>query len=360
MISVIILGILSVFFALLASRKNLQFGLKVSFLLIFAFLALRYNYGSDYMTYYKDFFTINSYPSINYFDKSFHYEAGWLFLCRVFSPFGFFSMVIVLAAFNCIVYYWFIKKYVPIKYYWLAVFFYIFTPGFMLVHASAMRQSIAIAIFLISVPYIYKKKPIHYFVLIGIAYLFHTSALILIPIYFIGIFNWKINTKMSIVLFLLFLLLFIYGDLLLAQVNSLLSLYFQQYETYLGTGAEINSGLGVIFLSIMLIFILFYSRFQYKEADILFKLAILGFIFIPAGLQISMISRIGMYFTPVTIAIYPSVVKKIKEPMVKSFFFFFIIFFTLYTFVMFFTTGVFAEGFKSYQTIFSAPLSSSK
>ena len=355
MIAVIILGILSVFFAFLAQKKKLRFGLKVSFLLIFTFLALRYNYGSDYMTYYKDFFVINSYPSINFFDKSFHYEAGWLFLCRVFSPFGFFSLVIVLAAFNCIVYYWFIKKYVPTKYYWLAVFLYVFTPGFMLVQASAMRQSIAIALFLISVPYIFKKKPIHYFVLIGIAYLFHASALILIPIYFIGIFNWKINTKMGFVIFLLFLFLFTYGNLLLTQFNNLLSLYFQQYETYSGTGADINSGLGVIFLSIIMIFLIFYSHFQNKEVDILFKLAILGFMFIPAGLQISMFSRIGMYFTPVTIAVYPSVVMKINKILLKRLFSFFIILFTLYTFIMFLTTGVFAEGFKSYQTIFSAP-----
>lgn len=355
MSTVLFLNIFAVLAAYLARYSEFKFGLKISFFLIFIFLAIRYDFGNDYMSYYKGFISLNSYSSVNYFDPSIPFEAGWIFLCRLFQPLGFFSLVIVLAFFNCIVYYLFIKRYVPVQYYWIAVFFYVFTPGFMLIHASAMRQSVAIALFLISVRYIYKKDLARYLVCIGIAYLFHRSAIFLAPAYLLGLFNWKINKAWGIVLFAIFLSLFTIGNLLLPSIREITSDYFQKYEGYLGAGSDVNSGIGIIFMSIVLVFILFYSRFQQRERDILFKLTIFSFMFIPLGLLILMISRIGMYFAPATIVAYPVVMANIKDPTIKRSFTILLVVFTLYTFVLFFSTGVFKAGFENYQTIFSAP-----
>ena len=355
MSTVLFLNIFVVLSAYLARYKGFKFGLKISFLLIFIFLAIRYDFGNDYMGYYEGFISLNSYSSINYFDPSLHYEPGWIFLCRLFQPLGFFSLVIFLALFNCIVYYFFIKRYVPVRYYWIAVFFYVFTPGFMLIHASAMRQSIAVALFLVSVKYIYKRDLVRYLVCIGMGYLFHVSAIFLAPVYLIGIFNWKVNKARGITLFIIFLSLFVLGNLLLPSLKMITNEYFQKYEVYLGNKSDLNSGIGVIFMSIVLIFILFYSRFQLREYDVLFKLAILGFMFIPLGLLILMMSRIGMYFAPATIIVYPVVILHIKDPTIKRAFTVFLVAFTLYTFVLFFSTGIFKEGFATYQTIFSAP-----
>lgn len=68
-----------------------------------------------------------------------------------------FSLVIVLTAFEISVYYWFIKKYIPKEWYWFAVFIYVFNPNFMLTQSSMMRQTLAMCIVLLSIPYIYKK-----------------------------------------------------------------------------------------------------------------------------------------------------------------------------------------------------------
>lgn len=266
MIITIIVGIIAVLFGWLAKFKNAKFGLGLSFGFIFLFLALRYNFGNDYKGYLDGFLEINRYSAINLFDKALPYEPGWIALCRLFRPIGFFGMTAILALFNCFVYYRFIKNFVPVRYYWLAVFLYIFSAGLMLTHSSAMRQSVAINIFLYSLPYLYKKKALGYFLCIGVASLFHTAALILVPIFLVGVFNWEINKTTAAAVFAVFIVLFVYGKVLMPIMTQIVSDKFERYEVYLQSGAaELTTGLGLLFLSIILILALYYAKFQEKK-----------------------------------------------------------------------------------------------
>ena len=140
MIVTIILGFFSVLFAFLAKYKNVMWGLKASFTLIFLFLSLRYNFGNDYKAYLEAFYNNYGYSSIDFFDKSNQFESGWMFLNYLFQPFGFFAMTAVLAFFHCMVLYNIVNKFVPKKQQWFAVFIYVFNPYFMLVYSSAMRD----------------------------------------------------------------------------------------------------------------------------------------------------------------------------------------------------------------------------
>ena len=353
MYSVISLNIIVVLCAYLAKFKEFKFGLKLSFLLIFIFLAIRFDFGNDYMNYYKDFIAIGSYSSINYFDKTLYYEPGWLLLIKIFKPFGFFTLVTFLSFINCLIFYLFIKKYVPVQYFWLAVFIYVFNSEFMLIHASAMRQSIAINLFILAIPYIYKKDFLPYLFFIILGSFFHFSAIVLIPVYFLGFLNWRLNNLWGSIIFLIFISLFIFGNTISPVLFGLIGDFFQDYEGYIGTTAEIGSGIGVLFLSGLLIFIIYYSRFQPKEINILFNIAIIGFMFIPIGLLVAMISRVSMYFTPATIVVYPILISKIKKPVLRNIVTFFLIAFTLYTFYTFFNSEVFGRDYENYRTIFS-------
>lgn len=354
MIDVIILNIIAVFFAYFAKYKGFQDGLKISFILIFFFLALRYNFGNDYRSYLEGFLEINNYSSFDAFGEKVHFEPGWVFLVRFFSPFGFFAMTAFLAAFNCFVYYNFIKKHVPIEYYWLAVFLYVFNPDIMLLHSTAMRQSVAIGIFILSLDYLYEKDAIRYFICIFIASLFHGSALILVPVFILGFFNWKIDKVWGIAAFSLFISLFFIGESLQEEINGFINLHFEKYSIYQG-GNKIGTGLGVLFLTTLMAFVLFYDQYQLKKDSLLFKIAIFGFIFIPLGLIIMMIVRVGMYFQPVFIVVYPLIIFSIKKDWFKLSFSFFLIFFTLFTFYQFFESEIWKDAFGTYQTIFSAP-----
>jgi hypothetical protein len=352
MITVALLNIIVVLFAYLAKYNKIF--LNVSFLLIFLFLALRYNYGNDYPAYLEEFLRINEYTEIQYFDETEHFEAGWLFLSRLFKPLGFFAMTAVLAAFNCFVYYRLIKKYVSPVYYWLAVFLYVFEPGFMLIHSSAMRQSVAICLFLFSIDYLYKKDAVRYFLCIGLASLFHSSALVLLPVYLLGVFDWKINKTTAIIFFVAYLLLFQFGESLMPIMNILISNKFDRYEVY-EEGGVLGTGLGLVYFSILFSFILYYEPFQNKGNSLLFKLAILSYLIKPFALIVMMIARIGMYFDPILVAVFPIVLMNIKNHHIKNLFLLTILSVTLYQFYQFFQSEVWEEAFGTYQTIFSSP-----
>lgn len=356
MIIAIAVGAISVLFSWLARFKNTQFGLWVSFASIFLFLALRYNFGNDYQAYLDRFIEINSYSGFNILDKTINQELGWILLCRIFKPIGFFGMTAVIAAFNCFVYFQFIKRYVPIRYYWLAVFLYVFSPGFMLIHSSAMRQSLAINLFLLSLPYLIKKKALGYFLFIGLASLFHFSALILAPVYLIGLFNFRIKISAGIALLSIFIFLFIYGKIFLPYIERIVSEKIVSYEVYVHSGgAELTTGLGVLFLALLLLLTVYYDRFQQGDRALLFKLNILNLMFVPLGLIIMMLGRIGMYFAPASIAVLPIIVSTSRNRLTKIAVSTALICFTLYGFYQFFQSPIWRDAFMTYHTIFSAP-----
>jgi len=354
MLIVIILGLLSIFFAWLESSGQFKHGLKFSFGLIFLFLAFRYNFGNDYKGYLHTFIDINSYSDVSFYNKSFRVEPGWIFLCRLFKYPGFFAMVATLALFNCYVYYNFIKKYVPVNYYCLALFFYIFTPGFMLIHASAMRQSFAIALFLFSLEYLFKKDAIRYFICVGMASLIHISSLVLIPLYLLSLINWRINKTASIIFVSIFISLYFFVQLLSPYLNQFIKIFFERYEKQQDTGA-LNSGFGVIYLAALLTLTLYHEKIQNKEISLLFKIYILSFIFFPLGLLLHLIGRVGMYFTTMSIVVFPYILINLEKPIYKILFFSVLLFMTMYGFVQFFNSETWSRGFSSYQTIFSSP-----
>jgi len=119
--------------------------------------------------------------------------------------------------------------------------------------------------------------------------------------------------------------------------------------------SELTTGLGVLFLSIILILALYYAQFQNKEYTLLFKLFILGMMFIPLSFMLIMLGRIEMYFAPIGITILPIIVSDIKNRLTRVTLVVFIICFTLYGFIQFYKSPIWHDAFITYQTIFSAP-----
>jgi transmembrane protein EpsG len=353
MIATTLLGITAMLFAFLAKYKSFKYGLEISFFLIFLFLALRYNFGNDYPSYLNSFLEINRFSTLDLTHNLGDFEPGWKVLCRVFKPLGFFVMTAFLTLTNSFIFYRFIKKHVPLSYYWLAVFLYVFNPSFMLVHSSAMRQSIAIMIFVFALDYLFKKDAIRYFFCIAFAAAFHTSALILFPVFLLGLFDWRIKRITRVILVFIFLSLFMFGSSIMPYLNQFVSEYFERYEFYKDAGL-IGSGLGVLYLFALFMLTLYYESTQNKKTALVFKIAIVSFIFIPLSLLIQLIGRVGMYFAPATIIVYPIILADLKKNTHKIIFLLSLILITIYGFVQFFSSEVFRDAFGTYQTIFSA------
>lgn len=383
MIVVILIGISAVLFAYIAQFKRLRFCLKISFLIIFLFLALRYNYGSDYPSYLKTFLDVGNlgFEAISEFwTDIFFYnlifegndelqlasslalttEPGWRALCLIFQPFGFFAMIAVLALFNCFVYYYFIKKYVPPAYYWFAVFLYVFTPNMMLVQSSAMRQSLAISIFLLSINYIFKQDFLRYLLLILLATLFHASAIILLPIYLLGMLKFKITTQTAIGVTIFLLSLFILQDYLSPIMSQFIEAFAPKYAIYDERGS-VGYGLGIAFNTLIIYMMLIFDRYYKAEESLLIRISVLGAFFIPLSLVIMLIGRLRFYFDPLIFAVYPFILIKAHKvlpgyPLLfKYVFVMVLISYTLFLFWGFFQSDVWKESFGTYNTIFSSP-----
>ena len=354
MFVVIIVGFVAIFFAWLQGRGLYKNGLKISFSFIFLFLALRFNFGSDYPEYLKLFKEVNIHPSLSIFDNFWKAEPGWIFLNRLCRPIGFFGMTIVLAVLNCYVYYKFFRKFVPPKYYWLAFFLYIFDVSFMMTQLSGYRQNISILLFIFAFDYLYKKDILRYVICIGIGAYVHISSLLLFPIFLLGYLNFKVNRKIVFIIILSYIALFVFIKDLLAPINSFISLYFDKYEIYENNIRQIGSGIGVVLTSFLFITIAIYSRLQKKENLLLFKIAMLGFLVIPLSIAIPSIGRVGMYFQPALLVVYPLMMSQIKNSIVKYLLLLIILLLTLYNFKLFFENPLWMKSVINYQTILSA------
>lgn len=358
MIATLIFNLIAVFLAWLESNKSFKHGLVFSIITVFIFLALRFDFGNDYMAYLDIYNEINE---VKIFDPdTFSFkgnEIGWLYLNRFFGSLGFFIMIAFLAAFTCFVVYRFIKKYVPPKYYWFAVFIFIFEPYSMLVLSSAMRQLVAVSIFLLAIDFIIQKKIIMYLLLILVASLFHTSALFLSPFILLAFINWRIRIIHIVVVIIIFLIPVIYVSEIVNYIDIITSLYFDIYSGHMQK-SEIAMTLGIGFAINMFVYLIVVLIAQ-KETDysnnIFIKITIISILMIPLSLGVQLISRINYYLLPVMMVVFPIVFIKIRQSLIRLTFTSIIILFTLYKFYIFFGSEVWKDDFGIYKTIFTAP-----
>jgi hypothetical protein len=347
MYTVAILNIAMIAFAQRASVAQADRWLKAAFLVLFSFLALRYQYGNDYANYLRYFEEGE--------DSLLRLEPGWRLLRALFQPLGFFAMVGVLALFNSLTYFHFVKRYVPKQYFGYAVFLYLFNPYFMLVHSSAMRQSVAISIFLWAIRYIEERRVLRYVALVALAATFHTSALVLLPVYLLAWTNGRMRFGVALGVLVLYGAAVFFASDLAPFVSQFVSSYAERYEVYQG-GTELGSGLGLIYGGTVLALIAVGATQQVGGRAVLFRIAIISyFATVPLAMVNTIAGRVGMYFAPVLIAVVPYVADGLKDRRLGHLFLATYAIMTLYVFYIFFQSDVWSGPFGTYTTIFSAP-----
>lgn len=349
---------IAVFFAWLESSGRNKYGLKISWISIFIFSALRYDFGNDYWSY-PEFFKMVKSTSISSLDLGLikGNEFGWLYLNYLFSNVGFFVMIAFLAAFNCIIVYNFIKKYVPVKYYWFAVFIYTFQPYNMIVLLSAMRQAVAVSLFLLAIDYLIRKKVAAYILLIFVATTFHTSAFLLFPLIFIPFFNIRIRFIYILLTLVLFFLLVAFNDKVFQTINLITILYFNIYTGSLKDNLMLSEiGVGFILNLLLNLVVIYYSKNEInRQHNILFILSITSILLIPMSLEVILVSRVNFYLTPIFMATLPFVFDKLKIKEIRLSYILIIVMQTLYQFFHFFQSATWSKSFGVYKTIFSSP-----
>ncbi|MCX8484536.1 MAG: EpsG family protein [Bacteroidia bacterium] len=363
----IILVILSVFFTWLQQIGALKNGIKISFFLIFLFLALRYDYGNDYTGYFNSFLRLQSLQDEDFYFKA--NEVGWLYLNFFYKYFfgdlGFHLMLVNMAAFTCFVLYRFTTKHIPPKYYTFGVALLLLEPNNILVLSSAMRQSLAVAILLLSMDYLLHRKYMLYIIGIFLASLFHTSAVVFILFILLNIVNWRIYLPY---VFLVFLgLFFLLNNLTVTfdLVNILLESQESEYLSYTKEGYDKKTyGFGFALSIFLYISVLIVNRKIHEniEQNTIVKIVLVACLFLILGLSVEMANRLNYYLFPLTVSAYAITlvnVGKLKFPVslyISRLGTIIIVAFFAYQNFMFWQSEVYAPYFTEYKTIFQSPL----
>lgn len=191
-----------------------------------------------------------------YQDVNERYEIGYSFLNYIVPSFKLLiaiqSLVYVSScAFIC-------KRYLNSKYLWLFIVLFFLSGEKTVYFFTAMRNTIAVAIFLFSIPLIEKRKVFYFGGMVIIASLFHTSALFFMPLaYIVGrnttMRKWECLIWCGILVFLLIMPV----SLLVDQVSVLIvGNDFEKYAAYLETAHEngFMSKVSSVFLSGMILY----------------------------------------------------------------------------------------------------------
>lgn len=279
--------------------------LVIILILIFFISAIRDStIGTDYKHYIKFYEYIYKHGDFSSLLK--RNEIGWDYLNYYFAkakiPFEiFFGLV------SFLIYYFFIKGAYKFQYLLPLMLFFIFTSGFFYWTLSGLRQSIAIMIFFFSIKFIIEKRIYTYILFILLASLFHISALVMLPIYFLNYL--KFNRSIILILFTISLL-FIGDTLFLNILNQYILSFgnsfdlFSKYSKYLETSTfEVNnerssSGLGVIIKIISIYYIIYKSKFileEFPEVKIYFLLFVISAISNNLFFSVEIIGRIMNY-----------------------------------------------------------------
>ncbi|WP_373472219.1 EpsG family protein [Carnobacterium alterfunditum] len=171
---------------ILASAEVLLKNKKISVLtggLLAIVAGLRFYTGYDFTSYSNFYSEISNISDV--FNGSIDAESGFLFINYIFKSMGFnfyffllfFSVLSILLLGN------FAYKYTP---YPSLILVYYFARFFLVRDMGQIRSSLACIILLYAIPYILKKKPIQFLLIVFMASLFHVTAWVFVIAY---IFN---------------------------------------------------------------------------------------------------------------------------------------------------------------------------
>lgn len=336
--------------------KQLQ---AMPFFVLFLFAGLRYMYGNDYSNYY-------------YIHNSVQQGANSPFDEFLFTKLyeltpNFFLLIALTSFFFLFVVYRLMKNHLSGAGMFVGLTIFLINPYLFLMNLSALRQCLAMLCFIGGVHFGIRRKFLPYVLMVLLGTMFHKSAILLLPIYFIlGEKPFK-NRYVFLIFAALFVLLWFVD---IKAVSRVVAAWFndRNYLAHLENG-DGNSLRATALTGISFIYVLA-NMPKLKGKDLAYaKLYLLGLILGILAYRMSMLTRIQMYFDIFSIIVIPTIMAKVRAegPIVVRFenkqetvwkiinrYALPVLIFTVYVlrYYSFFTNPMW-KSFGSYQTIFS-------
>lgn len=275
------------------------------------FVGLRYNTGADYGAYTGAF---NALPNI----EALGWETGYVVLMKLVKfVFGNYYILQFLASFVLIyslnkIY----SEYSKYPIYSIVLFVLIFLTSIMM---AQVRQSIALSIVVLGTSYIFKQNLLKYTLVIFIASLFHISAIIAFPLYFL---KRKISKSLSIIILLLAQIFFFIPNVVIDAINLIAVVMPERLEFLVhaytknlyARQAEFGTGLYYI-ASVILCIITLICTPQRNDKDFFCSNALLvTFVILALSNSVVILSRfLSYYYVYAIIALVNILDVKIKD-----------------------------------------------
>lgn len=355
MICALVVAIIAVLLACFSGReKKHSYLLLTAFAVLSIFLSVGYYWGNDvttYETWYEGFEKSGvSWWEFSQYDRFTQKEVGYICINLLLKPLGFWGMRAVLFLIENIIIYWFIKSHVNKKWYWLAVFVYVFNPNFWVLSSSMMRQWLAMCVILLSVLRLEKGKILQYLLLVLIAFSIHFSAgvgLIFLPLSLLQ----KKNTMGSFAILVVCLIVFwILSPLFIDYVV----LFLKSGDFYQIGYMDTHGGVGITSIVFLLIntFILYNSIKAKQRQNLSCWIVMLSALIMPLLSYGELISRIGYYFTILSITSFPLFMDNPQiDRTTKSIIISVVIMYYIYAFFLFFNSPTWVKAYGTYQTL---------
>ena len=258
----------------------------------------------DQTTYISDFFTSK--------DASIAGGWGFGFLNSIIKTLGFSSQdYLMLYAFLTVIpYVLFVRKYCP---HFIFGVFLMFTTGFYSFTFAAIKQCMATGICLLAVMAALDRKWVRYFLLIGLAFLFHPYSIVYLIVPFMMFRPWTYRTYIYIFVFLIagFAL-----DSMLGTILDVTDLIGANYD------AESFAGEGVNIFRVLVAFVPLVLSFPYKSIlfvdsdkseNLMVNLAMVHALIMFVGLfgTANYFARLANYFLPAVVVVLPWMLNKL-------------------------------------------------
>lgn len=310
-----------------------------AFSILFMFMVLRYDYGNDYMSYLNIHALMNEgLPAWGQSDILFHRLN--LLIPNFFLYIGVISLFYIISIWNLI------KNNLSKNQYWFAILILLINPYLFLMHLSGIRQTLAICFFVFAINFAVKRRIVPYVIFILLATGMHSSAIILLPLYFI-LTDKQFNRKYTFITILLTILLFV-TPLFDIIINKFL-LYMPRYRHYF-MEVQQNS-LRATIISSFYLFLVLLNIGKLRGKEVIYgKLSLIATILSILAVKVSMITRVGMYFDLFLIITIPQIFNRIEKNIYKQILFIIMIAIYLLRYYSFFTNPMW-ESFRNYKTI---------
>ena len=313
---VILLNILIIFlYALIVNLSSFNESMKRFLFLNTAFV---------HLLFLHIFFDASLFPDLdNYYDyfknisnlniNDTELEIGWTILNKILYSISNNSFILLFFVSTIMVFSYIItiNSYSSIP--WLSIFILLCTVFYD--SLFVLRQHLAIAICLLSIPYIIKRKPIKFLFVTLIAVSFHISALIWIPVYIV--YSLEINRRFVFLLISLSSLFYFSIEIILKNL-IVLTTNIMAY-----TDAENQGSINALKGSAVVFSTLFLSLYSFKKVDkitgynkLFFQLSMIAFIlnFIPFfQTSFTLFSRLHLYYTISGIFLLPNALANINN-----------------------------------------------